>query len=63
MNKIPKYRIEYWFKDSKMGFSNSITVEAISPEQASEKAKKEVGMAYGSAWVKKKFTFKEPILV
>ncbi len=47
----------YNFNHSKMGFSNEITVEAISEEQAIEKAKVAVSECYGSKMLKK-FTFK-----
>lgn len=56
--KIQKFTITYSFNVlKKQGVSNSITVEALNREQAIEKAKKEVAMAYGSGMVKK-FTFK-----
>lgn len=54
-----KISITYFFNHSKMGFSNSVTVEAISIEDAMNKAKKEVAMCYGTAMLKK-FTFKTP---
>lgn len=55
--KPEKFTIVYNFNHSKMGFNNSITVEAISREQAIEKAKKEVAMVYGTDMLKK-FSFK-----
>lgn len=51
--------ITYFFNHSKMGFSNSVTVNAISIEDAMQKAQKEVAMCYGSSMLKK-FTFKKP---
>lgn len=56
-NELPKFTIVYSFNHSKMGFNNSITVEAMNHEQAIEKAKNEVSMCYGSKMLKK-FSFK-----
>lgn len=56
------YRVVYFFNHSKMGFSNSITVEAINPDQAIEKAKHEVACVYGSGMLKK-FTFKDANII
>ena len=52
-----KVTIIYNFKDSKMGFSNEITVTAINDEQAIDKAKDEVSGCYGSSMLKR-FSFK-----
>lgn len=54
---IQKFTVVYQFRHSKMGFQNSVTVEAINKEQALEKAKQEVSQCYGSAMLKR-FTFK-----
>ena len=51
--------ITYFFNHSKMGFSNSVTVNAISIEDAMQKAKDAVSGVYGSSMLKK-FTFKQP---
>lgn len=55
--RIKKVTVVYNFNSSMMGFNNCITVEAISDEQAIEKAKKAVAECYGSGMLKK-FTFK-----
>jgi len=54
---IKKVKVIYFFNHSKMGFSNEITVDAISNEQALDKAKYEVSGVYGSGMLKK-FSFK-----
>jgi len=54
---MKKFTIIYTFKDSRMGFNNSITMEAQNQDQAIEKAKKEVAQCYGSQMFKK-FSFK-----
>jgi hypothetical protein len=54
---MKQYRIIYSFNHSKMGFNNSITLEALNVDQALEQAKKEVAMVYGTAMLKK-FSFK-----
>lgn len=51
------YTIVYTFNHSKMGFNNSISIEALNYEQALEKAKREVSMCYGSKMLKR-FSFK-----
>lgn len=56
------YRITYFFKHSKMGFSNSITVTAINEQDASKKAIDAVSGCYGSVMLKK-FSFKNPELL
>lgn len=56
-NQVPKFTIVYSFNHSRMGFNNSVTVEAMNYEQAVEKAKIEVSGVYGSSMLKK-FTFK-----
>lgn len=56
-DKLQSFTIAYTFNHSKMGFNNSITVDALNKEQAIEKAKKEVSMCYGSDMLKK-FSFK-----
>lgn len=55
--KFKKYRILYNYNHSKMGFSNSITVEALNVDQALEKARHEVEMCYGTGMINK-FSFK-----
>ena len=55
--QFKKYRIIYSFHHSKMGFNNSITVEALNVDQAIEQAKNEVSGCYGSAMLKR-FSFK-----
>ena len=54
---IKNVTVIYSFNDSKMGFNNSITVEAVNDAQALDKAKHEVAMCYGSSMLKK-FSFK-----
>ncbi len=56
---INKFRIEYIFNNSKFGFTNSVTVEAISPEQATEKAIDQISGVYGKAMLKR-FTLRTP---
>lgn len=53
------YRVVYTFKHSKMGFNNSITVEALNPEHAKENAKQQVSECYGSKMLSR-FSFNEP---
>lgn len=60
--KNQKYRIEYFYKHSTMGFSNSITVTAINPETATQIASTEISEVYGSSNMKC-FTLKSPILI
>jgi hypothetical protein len=55
--KLQSFTIIYTFNHSKMGFNNSITVQALNKEQAIEKAKEEVQGCYGSGMIKK-FSFK-----
>jgi hypothetical protein len=59
MSNFKLYRVVYTFNNSKFGFNNSISVEALTPEQATEQAKKEVANCYGSQMFKR-FSFKEP---
>jgi hypothetical protein len=54
---IKKVTVLYNFNDSKMGFKNSVTVEAINDEQAIDKAKNEVAGVYGSSMLNE-ITFK-----
>lgn len=54
---MKKYTVIYTFKHSKMGFNNSITIEALNKEQALEKAIAEVSQCYGSGMLKR-FSFK-----
>ena len=53
---IKKVTVIYTFKHSRMGFNNSITVEAISDEHAIDNARREVSGAYGSKMLNR-FTF------
>jgi hypothetical protein len=55
------YTVVYFFNHSKMGFSNSVTVNAISLEDASKKAIEAVSGCYGSGMLKR-FSFKEPTI-
>lgn len=55
------YTVVYFFKHSKMGFSNSVTVNAISLEDATKKATEAVSGCYGSGMLKR-FSFNQPIL-
>ena len=55
------YCVGYSFNHSRMGFNNSITVEALTPVEARLKAELEVSMCYGSKMLKR-FTFNEPTL-
>lgn len=57
MNATKSYTVIYTFKHSKMGFNNSITLDAINEDTAIEKAKHEVSMCYGSGMLKR-FSFK-----
>ena len=52
-----KVTVIYTFNNSKFGFNNSITVDAINDQQAIDKAKYEVAGCYGSSMLKK-FSFK-----
>jgi len=54
---IKKVTVLYNFNHSKMGFQNSVTVDAINDEQAIDKAQTEVAGVYGSAMLKR-FSFK-----
>lgn len=53
------YTVVYQFRHSSMGFQNSITVEALNAEEATNKATIAVSECYGSKMLKR-FTFKEP---
>lgn len=57
--KLPmkKYTVIYEFNHPKMGFQNSITLDANSPNEAIEKAKEEVSTTYGPKMLKR-FSFK-----
>jgi hypothetical protein len=59
MSEFKIYRIIYNFNHSKMGFQNSITVEARNQKEATEIAIKEVEDCYGSKMIKR-FSFKAP---
>lgn len=54
---IKKVTVIYNFNNSKFGFNNSITVDAICDQQAIDKAKNEVACVYGSNMLKR-FSFK-----
>ncbi len=58
-NNMKKITVVYEFKHSKMGFQNSITVDANDNESAIEKAKEAVSEVYGSDMLKK-FSFNVP---
>ncbi len=49
---IKKYRVTYQFTRSSFCFQNSVTVDAISEEQASDKGMAEISMCYGSGMTK-----------
>ena len=53
---VKKVTVTYWFNHSKMGFNNSITVDAINNQQAIDKAQYEVAGVYGSKMLKR-FSF------
>lgn len=57
MSNFKQYRIIYTFHNSKFGFNNSLTVEALSIEQALEDVKKQVSEVYGSKMINR-FSFK-----
>ncbi len=54
---IKKVTVIYFFNHSKMGFSNEITVDAISNDNAIDRAKYEVASVYGSKMLPR-FSFK-----
>lgn len=59
--RLKKYRIIYSFNHSRMGFNNSVTVDAFSIEHAIGLAKIEVAGVYGSGMLNR-FSFKpDPI--
>lgn len=60
MNQHEKYRVDYVFNNSKLGFTNSVTVMANDEKQAYDKARMEVIDCYGSGMANK-FTYKQPI--
>ena len=51
--KILRFRVTYFYNHPRIGFSNSITVDALDEEQAKEKAVKEISMCYGSDMLKR----------
>jgi len=55
--RLKKYTIIYNFNHSKMGFNNSITLDAFSIEHAIGLAKLEVAGVYGSGMLNR-FSFK-----
>lgn len=55
--RLKKYAILYSFNHSKMGFNNSMTIEAFSIEHAIGLAKIEVAGVYGSGMLNR-FSFK-----
>ena len=57
MNKLKQYRIIYTFDHSKMGFQNSITINALNVDDAIKIAKIQVSEVYGNELLKK-FSFK-----
>lgn len=56
-DKMHLVTVIYSFNHSKMGFNNSITVDAMNEEHAIENAKYEVACVYGSKMLTR-FTFK-----
>ena len=50
-------KVIYEFRHSKMGFQNQITIEARTPEEAIEGAKREIAQCYGSK-MSPRFTYK-----
>jgi len=50
---IKNFRVLYEFNNSKFGFTNSVTVECCTPEQAKEKAIHEISCCYGSKMLNK----------
>lgn len=64
--KTTKYRIDYFFNHSTMGFSNSVTVMASDETQATQLAKQAVADTYGMIWkgqLEKRFTYNKPYLI
>jgi len=60
--RLKSYRIIYSFNHSKMGFNNSLTVDAFTVDEAIEKVKNDVAGVYGNAMLKR-FSFKpDPLL-
>jgi hypothetical protein len=57
---MKKFRIVYQFNHSKMGFQNSITIEAKDEIKALIEAKEKVATTYHMQPIKK-FTFGDPI--
>lgn len=57
---MKQYRIDYYFNHPKMEFQNSITVEAITVDEAIVKAQTEVKSCYGESQYKR-FTFKPDV--
>ncbi len=57
MSNFKIYRVLYNLHDSKMGFQNSITFEALSEDHALRRAMDEVEKCYGKRMFKR-FTFK-----
>lgn len=55
-NTMKKITVNYFFNHPRMGFSNSITVDALNNEDAIAKAKKAVLETYGSGMMKR-FSF------
>lgn len=58
--KTLNYRVTYFFKHSIHGFSNNITVTAISVQEAADKVVNAVSECYGSKMLKR-FSFQQPV--
>jgi len=56
-----EYTIIYFFNDSRMGFSNSITVCSVNEEEATKTAINAISSYYGSKMLKR-FSFNQPVL-
>ena len=57
---MKSYRIEYTFKHSKFGFQNSITVKALTLDEALKDAEKQVIETYGEH-NRKRFSYKPDV--
>ena len=57
MTNFKRYRILYNFNHSRMGFQNSITVEALNVDLAIQDVKRQVSEVYGNKMLQR-FSFK-----
>jgi hypothetical protein len=61
-SQFKHFRVVYNFKHSKMGFQNSITVTALTQDDATNLAKTAVSECYGSKMLPR-FTFNQPVVL